>query len=179
MKHPLLYAAVIAAFVLVGCDPHRNDHGDDHAVPGRFTLRLTSDRDTVVANWSDLDGPGGQAPVIDTIALRPGEYSGTLSIMTTSGDSLTPTIRAQATEHQLFYTVSGTTAGVVTITITDRDSRGMPLGLDTRWQVGTVQAPLSGTVNIKLYHYEPNKKDGASPSPETDADITFPLRVQP
>ncbi|MCX7929127.1 MAG: hypothetical protein N2663_00155 [Chlorobi bacterium] len=178
MNRYSLYAALVAALVLVGCDPHNHDHGNDHAAASRFILHLTNG-DTIAAIWNDPDGPGGQSPQIDTIRLRRGSYSGRLIILTTTGDTLSTVIQTQGTEHQLFYTVSGSAASHVSISIRDRDSRGMPLGLQTAWEVEPPQAPVPGSVRIQLYHYEPNKKDGITPSAETDADITFPLIVQP
>jgi len=172
---------VALLFFVIGCEKDPHTHDDTHKVPGTFILTLTSTQgDTLVARWRDFDGPGGSPPIVDTLTLRASTtYSGLLNIIATDGDSLTNTIRTQGTEHQFFYSVEGSAENVIAITIRDRDSRGMPLGLETQWTVSAVQAPTPGAVRIKLYHYEPNKKDGQTPSPETDADISIPLIVQP
>jgi len=178
MKFPFALASALVLLLAVSsCEKHSTDHGDEHMVPAIFRLLLVSQTDTATATWSDLDGPGGNQPQTTTLQLRPGTYQGRLEIFTADGDTLTTVIRQQGTEHQLFYTPSSTLANIVTITIADRDARGMPLGLETSWEIKQVQAPISSSIRIQLYHYEPNTKDGQSPSTETDADISVPVKV--
>lgn len=184
MKRFISLSIACGLLWLIGCEKHDHSHDYEHMVPGSFILYLISEEgDTIKASWQDLDGPGGNPPVVSPISLDARHFNrnirGILEIFATDGDTLTTIIRSQGTEHQLFWSVSGPAQNAVTITVTDRDSRGMPLGLETSWRVQPVQAPTPGTVRIILYHYEPNKKDGTSPSPETDADITFPLTIQP
>lgn len=174
--------AVVSLFALLGgCESSHDIHDDEHKVPGTFALRLIGSRgDTIAAHWRDPDGPGGSIPIVDTLRLRSNStYACSLEILATDGDSLTGTIRSQGTEHQFFYSVDGSATNLIAIGITDRDSRGMPLGLQTQWTVTQVQAPSSGRVRIQLYHYEPNSKDGQNRSPETDADISLPLVIEP
>ncbi len=180
MKQFTAITLVALLLLIIGCEKDPHAHDDTHKVPGTFILTLATQDDTLVARWRDFDGPGGSPPIIDTLTLRANTtYAGLLDIIATDGDSLTNTIRTQGTEHQLFYTVSGSAESVVKIEVRDRDSRGMPLGLETGWSVSSVQAPTPGAVRIRLYHYEPNRKDGQTPSSETDADISIPLIVQP
>lgn len=174
--------ALLAMLLLLGgCEKSHSPSDDEHKVPGTFILRLIGSRgDTVTARWRDPDGPGGSPPLVDTLRLRSGStYTCLLEILATDSDSLTSTIRSQGTEHQLFYSVGGSAENLVRIEITDRDSRGMPLGLQTQWSLAAVQAPTQGTIRIQLYHYEPNTKDGQTRSPETDADISLPLIIVP
>lgn len=184
MKRFISLTVACGLLWFIGCEKHDHSHDDEHKVPGSFILYLISEGgDTLKATWQDPDGPGGNPPEISPINLEARHFNrdirGILEIFATDGDTLTTVIRRQSTEHQLFWSVEGAAKDAVTITVTDRDSRGMPLGLETLWQVKPVQAPTPGNVRIILYHYEPNKKDGTSPSPETDADIQFPLTVQP
>jgi len=174
--------ALLAMLLLLGgCEKSHSPSDDEHKVPGTFILRLVGSRgDTVTARWRDADGPGGGPPIVDTLGLRSNStYSCSLEILATDGDSLTNTIRSQGTEHQFFYSLDGSAANTVSIAITDRDSRGMPLGLQTQWSIAPVQAPTPGHVRIQLYHYEPNTKDGQARAPETDADISLPLVIEP
>lgn len=182
MKNHLLHTLIVAFVVLIsGCEHSSGHDQDEHKVPGKFVLVLNSPSgSSSIAVWSDLDGPGGASPIVDTLRLQGNtSYDGTLSIFTTDGDTLTKVILQQDTEHQLFYTAEGTVQNVVTISITDRDRRGMPLGLATRWVISSIQAPTTGAVRIQLYHYDQGIKDGVNPSSETDADIRFPLMIVP
>jgi hypothetical protein len=180
MRASIVLLPLIGALLLTsGCEKeHTHDHSE-HDIPARFVLRLVNQTDTATAIWSDLDGPGGNAPQITPLSVRPGTYQATLDIFTADGDTLTNVIYQQGTEHQLFYTVSTELSNVLTIEVTDRDARGMPIGLRTVWTVGNVNVSTTGSVRMRLYHYEPNKKDGQSPSPETDADISIPVTVTP
>ncbi|MDW8271461.1 MAG: hypothetical protein RML15_03495 [Bacteroidota bacterium] len=181
MKNWIVGIGLAILLSVSGCEKHSHDH-DEHKVPGTFILRLIPARgtDTITAQWNDPDGPGGNQPTVTELRLKGGlTYTGRLEILATDGDTLTSVIQAQGTEHQLFWSISGAAQNVVQISVSDRDSRGMPLGLETSWQVQTVPAATPGNVRMILYHYEPNKKDGISPSPETDADITIPLQVIP
>ncbi|RMF33663.1 MAG: hypothetical protein D6747_06520 [Chlorobiota bacterium] len=181
MKSFLALVMFAILLFLNGCERSTHDHDDAHKVPGTFILRLIGNNaDTITARWRDPDGPGGSPPRVDTLQLRSNStYSCSLEILATDGDSLTSTIRSQGTEHQFFYSVEGSATSFLTIAITDRDSRGMPLGFETLWTTASVQAPTLGQVRIQLYHYEPNTKDGLTRAPETDADISLPLFIEP
>ncbi len=181
MKTSFAFALKLALLLMAlsSCEKHSTAHEDEHKVPGTFILQLISDSDTVHAVWSDPDGPGGNPPQATPLSLRAGNYRGLLTIITTDGDTLTDVIRQQGTEHQIFYTPSQQLAQSLTITTADRDTRGMPLGLETSWTVRQLQAPITGTVRIQLYHYDANTKDGQNPSPETDADISFDVELRP
>ncbi len=179
---PSLAFALLSTFLLVAlssCEEHSTAHDDEHKVPGTFILQLISDSDTVRAVWSDPDGPGGNPPQVTPLSVQAGNYRCSLAIIATDGDTLTDVIRQQGTEHQIFYTLSQQLAQSLTISVTDRDTRGMPLGLETSWTVAQLQAPINGTVRIQLYHYDANTKDGQNPSPETDADISFSVELRP
>lgn len=85
---------------------------------------------------------------------------------------ITEEIKEEAAAHIFCYTV--TNAGI-SITNRDEDKYGMPLGLTSTWT--TTSSISTGTVTIILRH-QPGVKTGDCPGyGETDAAITFPVRV--
>jgi len=128
-----------------------------------------------VFKWSDKDGAGGLAPVIQSIAL-PANSSFTVSLVFLDESKspvvdITPEIQEESKEHLVCYTSSGAFPAV---TITDQDARKRPLGL-----LGTLKtdAAGSGSLRVVLKH-EPDKKS-ATPcnTGETDVEVSFPASI--
>ena len=179
-----LAAIAIMALGLSGCSEHGSDPHDhaDHDVVTTIEIELTASDSTVprqIVTWEDLDGPGGANPNrIDTVVLRPGiTYTGRLRVANRSvspAEDLTPTIEAERDNHQFFYQLSD---GLGTLTITDKDSRQLPVGLVIALvQSGTAS---SGTLAVQLSHFDKaTSKNGTTPSDETDVSVVFPVVVR-
>jgi hypothetical protein len=134
--------------------------------------------------WKDLDGPGGNAPVLpDTIKLgqvTPGgnPYVGTLTFLNQQNGQLqdiTLEVKNEAQDHFVCYEVSSITMPPVGLTIvaTDKDQNNLPIGLSTEWK------PLGkdfGVVVVRLKH-QPGIKNGTCAVGETDVEVTFPYKV--
>lgn len=191
MKTNLKYMtmALFAAAAITGC---KKDEDDPVAPPPIneeeliTTLRLhfhsANDVEHVHFEFSDLDGDGGNAPVIEADTLSSDSvYSVEIEVLDESGgsvDDITAEILAEDEEHQFFFQVSGANA---TVTYNDADADGNPVGLSTTWTVGAVS---SGNVIVTLRH-EPNKGaagvssgDITNAGGETDIEITFPVVIQ-
>ena len=67
--------------------------------------------------------------------------------------------------------------GRVTVTITDQDDNGLPVGLNFTVEV-SAGAAASGTLRVVLSHFDDDPKDGMTMSDETDVDVTFPVNIQ-
>ena len=179
-----LATLTVYAIMLMGCSEHGSDPHDhaDHDVITTIELTLTpSDtaQPTQRIVWEDLDGPGGANPTrIDTIVLRPGAtYKGSIALSNRSVspvEDLTPTIEAERDNHQFFYVLS---SGLGALTITDKDSRQLPVGLSFSLdQSGTA---TSGTLAVQLSHFgNASSKNGTTPSDETDLSVVFPVVVR-
>jgi hypothetical protein len=132
--------------------------------------------------FTDLDGDGGNAPVIHADTLSADSvYSVTVVIMDESTNppvDLTTEIESEGDVHQFFYQASGAS---VTVAYSDTDVNGKPIGLATTWTVGGAGV---GTMMVTLRH-EPDKDaagvsngDITNAGGETDIEVNFPLVVE-
>jgi hypothetical protein len=186
----ILPVAAVFIFVSAGCkedNPAEPDPGNPQELITKVVLTLTENGtgNVAMATFSDPDGDGGVAPSIGTLSVKAGStYNGAIALMDESKnppDDITAEIEEEADAHQFFYTPRGDLAGRVTVTITDKDSRNLPVGLAYTMAV-TAGAPVAGTaansLKVALSHYEPaSAKDGTTPSSETDVEIDFPVNI--
>jgi hypothetical protein len=131
---------------------------------------------TVVATFSDPDGPGGNAPVqFDDITLLAGAtYHCAITLFDESKnpiEDITPEVLEEADEHLFCFDVSGAN---VTITRTDSDGT-YEVGLASSWVCGSVS---SGSVKVTLKHQTNGSKDGTCTPGETDIEVTFQTVIQ-
>ncbi len=145
-----------------------------------YTLTPTGGGETVVLSFQDLDGDGGDDPIISNGTLAANQsYTGVISLLNeqeSPAEDITEEVEEEDLEHQLFFESS-----LLTVSYTDEDSEGNPLGVAT--SLSTSDAG-SGTLKITLRH-EPNKSaegvsDGniANAGGETDIEVTFNINVQ-
>lgn len=148
-----------------------------------YTLTPSTGGAPVVFTFQDLDGDGGNAPVITNGTLQAGvTYTGALSVLNeseTPTEDITEEIEEEDAEHQFFFAVG---SGLnLAISYTDADADGNPVGLATTAVAG---AASSGNLTITLRH-EPNKtaagvRDGdmTNAGGETDIEVTFAVTIQ-
>ena len=163
---------------------------DDPEVPNeeevittlRYVLTPNSGGMTVSMTFQDLDGDGGNAPIITGGELAANTtYNGTLTILNetaTPFEDITEEIEEEGVEHQFFFSSSLAT---LSVNYNDFDMNNNPVGLTTAVQTG---APGTGDLTITLRH-EPNKNaagvisgDITNAGGETDIEVTFPISVQ-
>jgi hypothetical protein len=172
IKHlALLFAAAGSLVLSAGC-------GHDHTEPEEvittvkitFTNQIGGNSQTFT--WKDLDGAGGNNPVIDTIKIQNRPYSTTIEFLNESlspAEDVTAEILEESFDHLVVYTMSDGTE----FSIQDRDLNNFPLGLRT--QVLTLANGSGKTLNIKLLH-NPNKQ-ASNPGGDVDVDVVFPVVV--
>ncbi|MDB4089172.1 type 1 periplasmic binding fold superfamily protein [Flavobacteriales bacterium] len=147
-----------------------------------YTLTPTGGGAPVVLTFKDLDGDGGNAPTITGGVLDSNvTYTGAIVLLNEQEDpaeNITTEVRDEAEEHQLFYSTSSSD---VSISYTDTDANGDPIGITTSLTTTNIS---SGTIKITLRH-EPNKSasgvstgDISNAGGETDIEVTFNLDVQ-
>ena len=84
---------------------------------------------------------------------------------------ITEEIKEEADEHLLVYKV---TSANLSIQITDKDSKNLPLGLLTKWKSGSTS---NGQLMVSLKH-QPDIKDGSADKGETDVEVDLPVSIQ-
>lgn len=147
-----------------------------------YTLTPQGGGTAVEFRFTDLDGDGGDAPVITNGTLDTNTvYSGSLTLLNeaeTPAENITEEIEEEDEEHQLFYTLAGANASVV---YADADADGNPIGLSTTFSTTTAS---TGTLVVTLRH-EPNKGatgvsggDITNAGGETDIEVTFDVTIQ-
>ncbi len=146
-----------------------------------YTLTPTGGGTAVTLSFQDLDGDGGDSPIVTSGVLAANmTYSGSLELLDESGDDIediTEEIQEEDEDHQFFFQ----TTGGINITYADADADGNPIGLQNTLITG---AAGTGTINIILRH-EPDKggsgvSDGdiTNAGGETDIEVTFDVTVQ-
>ena len=178
-RHPLALLAV-GALVLSACDTDPGDDAGENELITRVTLTMTPQGGgaAATAEYRDANGDGLiQAGEFSTLTLRAGTtYTGAIAFFDGSED-VTVEVRAESDEHQVVYTAGGAAAGRLTVTATDRDANGKPIGLATTAAV-TAGAAASGTLRAVLYHYEAvSAKQAGVPGNDADFDGTFPVAL--
>jgi len=171
-----------------GCedDPASPGEGNEQELITKVVLTLTESGTgtKVSAIYNDADGPGGAAPSIGALTLKAGSsYSGQIELFDESKSpavNLTEEVAKEADAHQFFYTPQGELVGRLTITITDKDSKNLPLGLAFTVTVSAgpaVTGSAANSLNVVLSHYDRVTKNGRDRSNETDIDINVPVSI--
>jgi hypothetical protein len=145
----------------------------------------TGTNNTLEFTWEDLDGPGGNAPVIDPIVLANDKtYDLAIELFDKTDpndiEDITEEIEEEDDEHQFFF--QGTAVGSrIRIQYADQDGDGNPVGLKN---TVTTLSTGTGTFIITLRH-ELNKNatgvsagDITNAGGDTDVEATFQLTVQ-
>lgn len=175
---------IIFSLVFIACDK------DDPIIPNEeelittvnYTLTPTAGGANVVMSFVDLDGDGGNDPIITGGTLSANQsYTGSLELLNEAvspSENITLEIEAEDEDHQFFF--QSTEEGL-DVSYNDLDDNDNPVGLNTSITTGAVS---SGAITIILRH-EPNKAgegvvggDISNAGGETDIQVTFPVDVQ-
>ena len=148
----------------------------------KYVLTPISGGDSIVFSFQDLDGDGGNDPIIQGGVLDSNTlYTGVLRLLNeleTPAESISKEVREEAEEHQFFFINSSNN---VLISYSDQDMDNLPLGLETRLETQNIGLD---SLRIILRH-EPNKfavgvKDGdiTNAGGETDIEVLFKIKVE-
>lgn len=143
---------------------------------------LSSGSQVVEFKFQDIDGDGGNAPVIVAGTLKANTtYTGSIKLLNeleTPADNITNEVEDESLAHQLFYTFDGANA---TVSYKDQDAGGNPIGITTELQTGS---PSQGKLTITLRHQPDKTGEGVSQGiltnagGETDIEVTFDLNIE-
>ena len=189
LKHGLLGLAALM-LILNGCkkdddeNPAPTTPVNEEEVITSLYLALVpmGGGDTAIFSFVDLDGDGGNAPVITPDTLVAGTtYAASLLLLNesaTPADTISNEVAAEAEEHQFFFSTTG--GSLSWDSYSDTDADGNPIGLVSQW---STNAAGSGTVQVVLRHLP--DKFGANVSAgditnaggETDIEVMIPYVV--
>ncbi|MCA8832278.1 hypothetical protein [Hymenobacter pini] len=176
-------AALAAAPLLSSCSDDNEtptpDDDNEQITTLRYELTPTTGGTTLTAQYRDVDGDGGAAPVITGLTLAPNTtYTGKLVLLDETKNPVVVTsdeIKNEADEHLFVFEATGTN---VTITRTDKDKNNLEVGLETRLQTGAANATgTTGNLKITLRH-QPGTKNGTATPGDTDVEVNFPTAVR-
>ncbi|MCP3929560.1 MAG: type 1 periplasmic binding fold superfamily protein [Bacteroidetes bacterium] len=175
----------ITAFIFQNCN--QDDPVPEHQEELITTLIMTftdmSGGQQQVFSFRDLDGEGGNAPVITNAVLEANSsYDVTIEVLNESvspSETITEEVEEEADEHQFFFSIAGSLN--LEFTYDDEDANSRPLGLETTFTTG---AASTGTLAVILRH-EPDKAatgvsngDITNAGGETDIEVTFDVTIQ-
>ncbi|MDP4587720.1 MAG: hypothetical protein NWS86_06010 [Flavobacteriales bacterium] len=131
--------------------------------------------DTIQATFRDVDGPGGEDPVLESslVLQRNATYNGVISVLDESGDEtedITIEVEEEGAEHLFCFDFEGVNG----VSVAYADSDGIyGIGILSTW-IGEELG--QGTVSITLKH-QPGVKDGTCEPGETDIEVSFPIEI--
>lgn len=147
-----------------------------------YTLTPDGGGAPIVLSFQDLDGDGGNAPVITGGTLTANTtYHGAMELLNeleSPAEVITEEIEEEADEHQFFFQ---TTVGGLTVAYDDQDVNGRPIGLASTL---TTTGAGTGTLTITLRHQPDKAASGVSGGDitnaggETDIEVNFNVDVQ-
>uniref|UniRef100_UPI00404A094E type 1 periplasmic binding fold superfamily protein n=1 Tax=Flavobacterium sp. TaxID=239 RepID=UPI00404A094E len=147
------------------------------------TTTLEGGGETITLTSRDLDGDGPNAPIVTVSGnLTAGiTYTGSttfLNELVSPAEDITSEVEEEGADHQVFYQLP---SSIGTVTYTDTDANGKPIGLNFTLVAGT--SGTTGTLTVTLRHL-PNKTavgvaegDITNAGGSTDATVTFSVTV--
>ena len=178
----LIALLVIPALFSTSCS---NDDApvNEEEVITTVTTTLVGGGQTITLTSRDLDGDGPNAPVITVSGnLTAGTtYTGSttfLNELESPAEDITVEVEEEGADHQVFYQLP---SSIGTVTYTDTDANGRPIGLNFTLVAGT--SGSTGTLTVTLRHL-PNKTasgvsggDITNAGGNTDAAVSFSVAV--
>ena len=184
MKHYLyLFLIAFAVVSITSCDDDDPDMENEEELITTLILTFTpTDGGAPLQQiFRDLDGDGGNEPIISTVPLGADtDYVLDIRVLNEAEDpteDITEEIEAEDDEHQFFFEISGLN---LTIEYADADGDGNPIGLENDAVTTTVS---TGSLTVTLRH-EPDKDgegvasgDITNAGGETDIEVTFNMEI--
>ncbi len=180
IKLPLIAAAALV-FSVSACKkdsplPEVKENELITTVKLKFTNQANA-ADVKLVTWKDLDGQGGNNPVVGDIVLAPKtsykmEVDAVLNETANPVENIKEEVIKEANDH--LFVFKPNPVNILTVTIKDKDSKNLPLGIVS--DVVTTAAG-TGTLQVILRH-QPGVKTGAEAPGSTDFDAMFNVKIQ-
>ena len=175
----LIFAFAIVVISLNACKKDDLPDVEEEELITTISLTFTninSPSDVRTVTWRDLDGDGGNAPIITPLTLQPNavynvSVTSLLNETETPAEDVKEEVEEEKDEHLFVYKTTGAN---LTFSNFDVDARNLPIGLTAR---GTTGAPSTGTFTIILRHQPDGIKNGTEAPGSTDLEATFPVNI--
>ena len=181
MKKILFISALLLIIASCGKLDEEAEHNHNEVLTTvELHFKQISNGVETVYKWEDLDGDGGNNPVIENISLLANkEYEVEIELLDKTKnpiEDITHEIEQESDEHRFYYIPN---AGNITVVNYDKDVNGVDVGLRTQW---ITSAAGNSIMKVVLRHYANGGKlqsDLVSDNKSsTDMDISFNVRVQ-
>ena len=183
MKNLKLIALLVIPVIFSTSCSNDDAPVNEEEVITTVTTTLVGGGQTITLTSRDLDGDGPNAPVITVSGnLTAGTtYTGSttfLNELESPAEDITVEVEEEGADHQIFYQLP---SSIGTVTYTDTDANGRPIGLNFTLVAGT--SGSTGTLTVTLRHL-PNKTasgvsggDITNAGGNTDAAVSFSVAV--
>ncbi len=182
-KNLFFFVLVAGFFTFTSCGDDDVEVPNEEEVITTLNFILTSAAgDAVTMKFLDLDGDGGNDPVITNGTLKANTaYTGAVTLLNEAespAENITEEVQEEDAEHQFFYSTS---LSDLTVVYTDMDADGNPVGLSTTVTTG---AAGTGTLKVTLKHEPAKSAEGVSGGDitnaggETDIEVVFDVTVE-
>lgn len=145
-------------------------------------LTFTTNSGFTTATWQDLDGPGGNNPIVDSLNL---DTNATYSVKVqfrneqeNPAEDITAEVLEEGVEHQVFFLLD---AGLpMNVSYNDSDDNGNPIGLRNN---AATAGSGSGNLEVILRHKPDKNAAGVDAGQienaggETDVQVQFPVII--
>jgi hypothetical protein len=183
MKKSIQALSLVAVLFMTSCtddDAVTIINEEELITTVELELTNTADATNVVLFKSvDIDGEGPDDPVITVTGTvnASSTYLGEVRFLNESiapSEDITEEVIEESNDHEVFYTTSITG---LTITKTDVDANGNPLGVLSSFQTGAIG---TGILTVVLRHepIKPNDNTLIGAGGETDAEVSFTFEVE-
>ena len=185
MKNIVRFSGIslLAILAITSCKKEKaTEEENDNELITTVEVRVTESgtNNSTTYKWEDIDGPGGEDPIIENITLQPNKtYNvqvGLLDASQNPPESITSEIMEESLVHRLYYQPAASSG--ITVSGLDTDENQLPLGLNCSWATAGFG---SGSMIITLRHYPNGGKEAADPltssKSTTDAEVEFPVVV--
>jgi len=185
MKIYLILATALCSSLIYSCkdkEPPIIPNEEELITTLSYTLTNDSTGDSKVFNFSDLDGDGGNSPVINVEDLAANSsYTGQISLLNeseTPAENVLEEVLEEDEDHQFFYNSDITD---LSVSYTDFDGNGNPIGASTKL---TTADAANGDLTIILRHQPDKSGSGVSDGDitnaggESDIEVTFSISIQ-
>lgn len=177
----MLMALLGGLMVFSGCDNDPEPENEEELIT---TVRLTFAKVNaggapVVVTWQDLDGPGGNPPVLSGPIVLDANSAYTLRVAVLNElenpvEDVTLEVEEEGDEHQFFFLISADLN--LTITYDDVDDDGRPIGIFNQVTTGDAS---TGNLTVVLRHELDKAAAGVAAGNITNAGGETDVETQP